>query len=59
MQTGGGFKTELSEIKKKLKENDKFGPNMLHFAYVFASPLVIEITKGSLVEDKLDEISFK
>ena len=30
-----------------------------HLAYVFSSPLVIELSKGQYVEDKLDEISFK
>lgn len=61
MQTGAGLGGEVSinSRKKQKLGSDKYDPNTLHFAYVFASPLVLEVSKGFLVEDKLDEISFK
>ena len=41
------------------KLNRRRSRKEIHLAYLFASPLVIDLNKEKPEEDKLDEISFK
>lgn len=50
----GGTGARRNSAIKKAKVNEKD----THFAYLFASPLIIDLD-GEEVEDMLDEISFK
>ena len=59
MRTTTDLAFKEHKLKKKQTQESVTDHNMLHFAYFFASPLVLEINKNHFVEDKLDEISFK
>ena len=47
------------EITHIDKQNRRRSRKEIHLAYLFASPLVIDLNKEKPEEDKLDEISFK